>query len=191
MGDEPLSAHGTRRLIDAVVRRRSRRAADRLVRAYYDALLRFVSRQVRDADEADAIVQESFIAALRSLSSYDPDKGAFATWLYRIATYKVIDWRRARPAQALSVDDVGVSPSEPRFGQNVPSQAADADLLERIGASIANEDERTQVIWRLRIYERMSFPEISAVMDMPEPAVKARHYRLLSRIRKEFGDEYE
>ncbi|PLS30323.1 rNA polymerase sigma-24 subunit ECF subfamily [Bifidobacterium margollesii] len=190
MRDGPLSARGTRTLIDAVVRRRSRRAADRLVRAYYDALLRFVSRQLRDADEAHAIVQESFITALRSLSSYDPDKGAFATWLYRIAACRVIDWRRSRPAPPLSVEDASAS-SEPRSSQNVPSQAADADLLERIESTIADEDERTQVIWRLRIYERMSFPEISSAMDMPEPAVKARHYRLLNRIRKEFGDEYE
>ena len=41
-------------------------------------------------------------------------------------------------------------------------------------------------MFRLRLYGEKSFPEIAAILDQPESAVKSQYYRLLGRLRKEF-----
>ena len=46
-----------------------------------------------------------------------------------------------------------------------------------------------QTIFRLRIYAEAPFPEIAAVTGQPESKIKAQYYRLLGRLRKEFGKD--
>ena len=44
-------------------------------------------------------------------------------------------------------------------------------------------------MFRLRIYGEKTFPEIAAALEEPEAAVKSRYYRLMGRLRKEFGSD--
>ena len=86
--------------IREIVRHGSRSASDALVRRYYDEVYAFIYRQVRDREDALDLTQESFVAALRGLPSYDRKKAGFRTWLFSIAAHKVIDARRrAGPLQ--------------------------------------------------------------------------------------------
>ena len=43
-----------------------------------------------------------------------------------------------------------------------------------------------QAVFRLHLYGEKSFPEIAAILDQSESAVKSQYYRLLGRLRKEF-----
>lgn len=42
-------------------------------------------------------------------------------------------------------------------------------------------------LYRLRVYGERTFPEVAAALGRPEAAVKTRYYRLMARLRKEFG----
>ena len=68
-------------LIRAIIKKGSDQAADQLVRRYYDALYYYLYRQVGNRDDALDMTQEAFIAALKGLSSYQPKKASFKTWL--------------------------------------------------------------------------------------------------------------
>ncbi|MBT1172873.1 sigma-70 family RNA polymerase sigma factor [Bifidobacterium sp. MA2] len=199
------------RLIRRVVRHGSRRAADALVRAHYDALFAFVWRQTGDRQEAMNLTQESFIAMLGALDTYDPARGAFTTWLYRIAAHKVIDARRrtgARPATAPLPDGVYVAggpgpfPAEPADGvfdappdirdvrlPDPADLAADRDLLARIEDRVRDFDPTIQETFRLHLYAGRTFADIAEATGEPASTVKARWFRLMTVIRKEFGDE--
>ena len=87
---------------------------------------------------------------------------------------------RARPpTQALEDQEV---PLEEDFA----AQVADRLLLDQIEAYVSAMDAQTQAIFRLRLYGERTFPEIAAALEVPEPAVKAKYYRLMGRLRKEF-----
>src|SRR5690606_25469665 len=79
------------------------RAYERLVGKYREALTRHVGRLVRDAREVEDLVQEAFIKAFGSLSSYSADY-AFSTWLYKIATNHAIDYLRRKKLPTYSLD---------------------------------------------------------------------------------------
>lgn len=87
-------------------KRGSRAAAEELIRRYYDEIYRYAFRQTGQKETAMDITQEIFIAVLQSLPYYDEKKAGVRTWIYRIATHKIIDSRRRAPIPALDIGEM-------------------------------------------------------------------------------------
>ena len=153
--------------IRAIQRRNSREAAEQLIQTYYDEIYRFVYRQTGSKEDAMDLTQSVFIAVLRALPGYRAERASFRTWLYRIAANKVID---TLPA-----------------AEDFVARVHDRALLETIEGYVSGLDPGEQAVFRLRIYGEKTFPEIAVAMGEPEAAVKSRYYRLIGRLRKEFG----
>ena len=171
-------------LIRKIQKSGSRRAADLLVRGYYEEIYVYVYRQLGNRDDAMDLTQEIFIAALQSIGSYDSKKSAFRTWIYAVATHKVIDRRRAEHLTLLPLDDDAA-----QEGLDELARLDNADLIRRIEAYVSGFDETVQTIFRLHIYDERSFREIAESLNMPEASVKTKYYRLQKKIREEFGHE--
>src|SRR5215203_3096108 len=65
---------------------------DRWVRSLYSLVLHLL----KDADEAEDVVEEPLWQAWRKASSYEPSKGAVSTWLLTIGRRKALDLIRAK-----------------------------------------------------------------------------------------------
>lgn len=168
--------------IRAIQRRNSRAAAEQLIQAYYDEIYRFVYRQTGSREDAMDLTQSIFIAVLRALPGYRAERASFRTWMYRIAANKVIDARRRTRLSPVPLEETEL-PAAEDFVSQIHNQA----LLDAIEGYVSGLDAGEQAVFRLRIYGEKTFPEIAAALDEPEAAVKSRYYRLMGRLRKEFG----
>lgn len=168
------------KLIRQMQRRQSRDAADKLVRLYYDEIYVFACRQLACKEDALDLTQEIFIAALQSLPRFDSKKASFRTWLYRIASHKVIDLRR-KQRHVLSLEEL-----EPPDPTDFTQRIRDSLLLEEIETYVTGFSDEVQAVYRLHLYGEKTFAEIAEITRQPEATVKARYYRLLAQIRKEF-----
>ena len=74
-------------------------AYEALVERHGRALFRLAYRMTGNEQDAEDVVQESFLRAYRQLASFD-ERASFATWLYRIATNCSLDLMRARKRRA-------------------------------------------------------------------------------------------
>ena len=169
--------------IRSILDRGSTKAADQLVRAYYDKLYAFIYRQVGCKEDALDLTQDSFIAALRSLASYDPSKAGFGTWLCHIAAHKVIDARRKYRPVTVPFDEEDI-----RTPEDFTDVLADRELIRQMEEYVCRLSPELQEIFRLRIYAELPFPKIASVTLQPEAKIKAQYYRLIKRLRKEFED---
>ena len=162
-------------------------AADTLIRNYYDEIFRFIRKQTTEEETALDLTQEIFISLLKSISRYDPKKGAgFRTWLYKIATDKTVDFFRSRAAkktETLSLDEV-----EPIDESGFTKRIEDEDFAERVCEYVGKFSSDTQKIFRLHIFGDYTFAEIAASMQMAEGSVKSKYYRLINKLRGEFND---
>ena len=170
--------------IRAIRRRGSKVAAEELVRTYYDEIFAYIDRQTGNRDDALDLTQESFIAALQCLASYDEKKARLRTWLYHIASHKVIDARRRLRPTAQLPEDVEIAD-----GFDLAAFANDRLLLRDIEEYVCGADPLDQEVFRLHLYADCSFSEIAAAMGEAEEKLKARYYRLLRKIRKEFASD--
>ncbi|MDE7312095.1 MAG: RNA polymerase sigma factor [Eubacterium sp.] len=166
-----------------IVRRGSRKAANALVHAYYDDIYSFVYRQIGNREDALDLTQECFFSAFRSIASYDAKKAGVRTWLYHIASHKVIDLRRCRKVQYFPIEDQELV-DERDFAEDLVKNLSNQELLRQVEHFVCGMEPHIQEVFRLRVYGEYSFPEIAALFGQPESKIKAQYYRLAAKIRK-------
>ena len=70
-----------------------REALESLVRRHQPWIYNVAFRMVMVPAEAEDVTQDVLVKILTKLSSYDPERGAFRTWLYRIVTNHVLNMK--------------------------------------------------------------------------------------------------
>lgn len=160
-----------------------RRIAQGDSEAFKELMARTLPRALRVARnvvavEADAedVVQEAFIRVWRNAAQFEPERGRFTTWLYRIVVNLAIDRRRGRREQlpiesALEIADSG--PSADAAVQMAGEQA-------RIRAAVATLGDRQRVAIGLFYFDNMSSRQAAEVMGINDEAFQA----LLARARR-------
>ena len=165
-------------------------AVDEFVEQYTDNVYRFVYHQVGGlAQDAEDIVQETFMAALKSIHRFRGDS-KLRTWLFSIAAHKVADMRRriGRRPETVPLD---VDTSLQMKGPN-PEQAMEhLQARQRIHQALSQLPPHYRTALVLKYIQDMRVREIGKVMKRSEKSVESilvRARRLLSKI---LGDEYD
>jgi len=114
-----------------------------------------------NADDAEDALQEVFVQVHRSLSTFQPLKGAFTTWLYRITVNHCLNWRRKRCLPFLSVDEVS-----PSLVSRLPSPEARIEE-QAVWQAVSRLSEKERAVVILRYYGELSYAEIAHVLDIP------------------------
>lgn len=167
-------------------------AVQRLVDEYGGQLYALGLRFCGDRQDAEDLVQEVFLQALRSWSSFE-GRSSPKTWLYTIAARACQRMHRPRagePAGLWSLDDV-LPFDEPRIAviaaeQDDALQAAiRREARERAEAAIALLPAEFRVPLILKEIVGLSVPEAAEVLGLPEGTVKSRVHRARVQIRAE------
>ena len=74
----------------------SQAALEKLILRHQAWIFNIAMKMIMDPDDAGDITQEILIKMITGLSSYDPQKGLFRTWLYRIVANHVIDMKKRK-----------------------------------------------------------------------------------------------
>ena len=82
--------------IKKIKRNASESAANELVSKYYKEMYAFIYKQTLDAELSLDLTQEIFISALQSITNYDSKKASFRTWLYKLASNRLVDYYRSK-----------------------------------------------------------------------------------------------
>ncbi len=126
--------------------------------------------------EAEDATAQTFLAAFESFDRFRQDEH-FASWLFRIARNKAMDYFRQRK-NTPSLDEVDNLPAEndPLYRVIQSEQAA---ALSKLIQALPEADRE---LLRLRFLADMRFPEIAHFLQRNEDAVKKSTYRLLARL---------
>jgi len=159
-----------------------KRAFDVLVLKYQHRIYSLVTRFIRDPDEVQDVVQESFIKAYRALPGFRGDS-AFFTWLYRIAinTAKnyLVSRSRRPPGADVDVEDAEYleSAGALRDLAGPENQLMTEQLRAVIDKAIRALPEDLRTALTLREFEGLSYEEIAEVMRCPVGTVRSRIFR--------------
>jgi RNA polymerase sigma factor (sigma-70 family) len=175
------------KLIRRIVRFRDRRAADELVGRYYREIYAYAYRQTGDKEPAMDLAQEIFLRVLRALSTYDPGKASFRTWLYRVAASRAADYFRSR-AYRQGCREQGLPEDSVSQEKDLSLLLEQRDMAEKIMVMIADLEDGTQQILRLKLFSELTFAQIAAVAALPEGTVKTRYYAAVKEIRARLED---
>ncbi len=175
----------------AALRRGEPQAFEILVRAHGGRLLAVARRLLRSDDDAQDAVQEAFLAAFRSLASFE-GHAHLSTWLHRILVNAALMKLRSRQHKP----EAPIEELLPRFledGHHAvhPTEWAEpADrILERkencdyVRACIDRLPESYRTVLILRDIEELDTEETAAALQMEPNAVKVRLHRARQALR--------
>jgi RNA polymerase sigma-70 factor, ECF subfamily len=157
-----------------------------LMRRHHQRLFRIALGYVRDAHDAQEIVQETFVKAYRNAARWD-GASEVVPWLTRIAINESIDrYRRARRRREMEEPLAPDGMYEVRWAADGPSperRMLGRELQERLDAALLALPERQRAIFVLRHYQGLELGEIAGALDMRLGTVKSGLHRALERLR--------
>lgn len=158
-------------------------AATRIVERHAEALARFAVR-LGMADDAEELVQDTFVKAFSALESFRADS-SLRTWLFTIERRLVIDRRRAtaRRGKDVEMDDT-LSASEYNVLDTLIATEASARMFRALGSLTPMQRD----VFTLRVQEGRSYKEIADILESTEGAARV-HYHHAMRAVKEFLDD--
>lgn len=156
------------------------RALEQLYRAHERGVYTLARRLTRTAEDAEDVLQETFLEVCRSLGSWRGD-GSLWGWIRTIAASKALmRYRREKVRSADSLDDSAEPESPAR--EDVPLRLDLESALDRL-------PERSRAVVWLHDVEGYTHEEIAELMGMTTSFSKSQLARAHRKLRDWLGDE--
>jgi RNA polymerase sigma-70 factor (ECF subfamily) len=161
----------------------NQRAWLNLVKRYEKRLYNYALRMSGNGDDAMDIMQDVLVSVYRNLKNYRGE-GEFPAWLFRIASFRCIDYFRRRqfhmPADEMELFDDSEG-NQPELNlSNVQSNRDMTQLMSKLPL-----DQR-QVV-ELKFFQNFTFDEIGGQLGISSNTAKTRLYAALGKMKKHAG----
>ncbi len=148
---------------------------------YRPVLLSLALRMLRNADDANDAVQETFLKAFRAIREFDPER-PLKPWLCRICANCCVDAVRARRRDGDSLDQHEYMLQD---GGEVDDQATGAIRQGQLVEAIGRLPEKYRRIILMRHFKHMDVNEIAAELSKPEGTIKSWLFRARALLKKD------
>ncbi len=160
--------------------------------SYIDSLYNFAYRLTLDEDDANDLVQDTYLKAYRFFDSYEPGTNAKA-WLFRILKNSFINEFRKKSKQPAKVD---YSDLEQTYNSEDADSNRTTDLRieserDKIGDEVATALNALDVDFRTAIIlcdlEGFTYEEMSKILDIPIGTVRSRLHRARNLLKEKLN----
>ena len=156
-----------------------------LISRYQDRVYNTVYRLVGNAEDAQDVVQEAFLSAYQSLSSFKGDS-LFFTWLYRIAVNTAISLRRKKrsvlPFHAAG-DEAMLEPAD-TSDEARPGHAMEmAEEERRVHDALNRLSPEHRAVLIMKDIEGQKYEDMAEILDVPIGTIRSRLHRARLELR--------
>ena len=155
-----------------------------IVKEHSESIYWHVRRMVLEHEDANDIVQNTFIKAWTNIDSFQ-GKSKISTWLYRIAINETLTFLNKNQNCLVSLDT-----PEGAIAEQLESDAyfcgdkAEAALQE----AIARLPEKQRLVFTLKYYDEMKYEEMSRLLDTSIGALKASFHIAVKKLEEYLGN---
>ncbi|TCN73027.1 RNA polymerase sigma factor [Acetobacteroides hydrogenigenes] len=152
-----------------------------IVQKYQEKVYLHIRKLVIDHDDANDIVQNTFVKAWSGLDNFREDSQLF-TWLYRIATNEALTFlKRKRTRFFLPLVDVEAQlantlETDPYFNGD------EAEL--KLQKALLTLPEKQRVVFNLKYFDELTYEEMSEILGTSVGALKASYHLAAKKIEK-------
>jgi RNA polymerase sigma-70 factor, ECF subfamily len=165
-----------------------------LVERHSRSIFRVVYRMTGNQQDAEELVQETFLRAYKSLERFEL-RANFSTWLYRIAVNRTLDFLNARKTQMQNKETYQITDNpDTDEGNQVQIAAAapgpdrlllSAEMKRRIAGALGLLTPAERVAFTMRHMEGRSIEEISQALNLKVSAAKNSVFRAVQKLRQQ------
>ena len=154
-------------------------AFQKLLRDYQRPLYSHIRSIVLNHDDADDVMQNTFIKVFRYLKDFKGDSKLFS-WMYRIATNEAITFinqkakRNGTTSEALQTKIVDNLKADVYFDGN--------EIQIKLQKAVALLPEKQQLVFKMKYYEEIKYEDMSEVLGTSVGALKASYHHAVKKI---------
>ncbi|MBR4643220.1 MAG: sigma-70 family RNA polymerase sigma factor [Selenomonadaceae bacterium] len=162
-------------------------AFEELYEYFFPRVYNFIFARLKNVADADDVTSITFMKMNENLESYNPDKAAFSTWLFRIANNAIIDHTRRTSNSQESEWEEFFDPAAPE-SQEPERQMINSETSRGLLAALDKLNERERRIVELRYWGEQNTRTIAEILSMSESNVRVTLHRTLEKLKKFLGE---
>lgn len=151
----------------------------KLLQLYQKPLYNHVRNMVLNHDDADDVLQNTFIKIYSNLANFKGDSKLFS-WMYRIATNEALTFMQQRTKKS------GISNEEvqQKAINNLESDVYfDVNEIQlKLQKAIAGLPEKQQLVFKMKYFEELKYEQISEITGTSVGALKASYFHAVKKI---------
>jgi RNA polymerase sigma-70 factor (ECF subfamily) len=154
-------------------------AFQKLLRDYQRPLYNHIRNIVLNHDDADDVLQNTFIKVFQYLKDFKGESKLFS-WMYRIATNEAITFikqkaiRNATTSEAMQTRIVDNLKADIFFDGN--------EIQIKLQKAVALLPEKQQLVFKMKYYEEIKYEELSEILGTSVGALKASYHHAVKKI---------
>ncbi len=159
------------------------RAFRMILEKYQEKLYWHIRRMVLVHEDADDVLQNTFIKIWKGLPGFRESSGLF-TWMYRIATNEAITFIKARQRDRIMIAD---DPDDTIKGRLKSDPYFDGDaVFEKLQIAIEELPPKQKTVFRMKYFDEMTYEDMAAVLGTSVGALKASYFHAVRKIQASF-----
>lgn len=173
-----------------------RQALTTLVNSYSSRVYNLALRIVRNKEEAEDVLQDTFLTVVAKLHTFD-GRSSFFTWLYRIATNSALMLLRKKKIRRANFKSNDFDPEQMELNNLIdwsqdPTIGVDNEEVKiKINDAINTLKEKYKTVFVLRDIEGLSTKETGEILNITQENVKVRLLRARQFLRNYLSEYFE
>lgn len=154
-------------------------AFQKLLREYQKPLYNHIRNIVLNHDDADDVLQNTFIKVFQNLKNFKGESKLFS-WIYRIATNEAITFLN----QKAKKNNTTSEELQSKIVDNLKADSYfDGDEIQfKLQKAIANLPEKQQLVFKMKYFEEIKYEDMSEILGTSVGALKASYHHAVKKI---------
>lgn len=150
-----------------------------LVTTYQERLYWHIRRIVLVHDDADDVLQNTFIKVYKNIASFKGQSKLFS-WMYRIATNEALTFLAQQSKKMGNAD----TDHQERMMANLQADVYfEGDAIQlKLQRAIASLPEKQKLVFNMKYYDELKYEEISEILDTSVGALKASYHLAIKKL---------
>ena len=150
-----------------------------LIKEYKERLYWHIRRIVISHDDADDVLQNTFIKVFKGIDNFKQDSKLYS-WMYRIATNESITFINKRARER----NIDITEMKQKLVSNLQSDkwfsGNDIELI--LQEAVATLPEKQQLVFNMKYFDHMKYQEISDILETSVGGLKASYFHAVKKI---------
>ena len=157
-----------------------------LVKRYKEKLYWHIRKIVISHDDADDVLQNTFIKIFRNIDKFKGDSKLY-TWMYRIATNESISFLNSK-AKRNQVSNETLN--ENAIQNLVADVYFEGDEIQlKLQNAIAQLPKKQQLVFNMRYFDAIKYKDMSEILETSEGALKASYHIAVKKIKSYLSND--
>ncbi|MEZ4808892.1 MAG: RNA polymerase sigma factor [Allomuricauda sp.] len=155
------------------------KAFEVLVNTYKERLYWHIRRIVLDHDDADDVLQNTFIKVYKNIEGFKGDSKLYS-WMYRIATNESLTFLKQKSKKMR----IGDEELKTKMVENLQSDAYfEGDEIQlKLQRALATLPDKQKLVFTMKYFQEMKYEEISEILETSVGALKASYHLAVKKI---------